>query len=418
MKIKTSFRLTFHNSVEYNLINIIFLFIMAFSMFNILFWQREKSEILKTACKLSLIMVFMCEIFYIMIHFFTHRRFTGISYVTFFYLLYEMIVTSMTNRFGIFGYIVDGMVWPLTFITFEFYAMYTDRKTIRKQLHNMMIVSMSLCTLLLINNIRIHLNSSNHGEFGGNVGPVYFCLSFMGLILLLGSKKEKIFFAVWFAVMILASTKRGGFVIMAVGLCGYYIVNETRKGNALAKIKKYIKILFVGALVAGIVYFVMVRLKLEILDRLLKIKDDEGSGRIDIWKQVIQHFSASSTEKKIFGHGFHSVPDEVQPVGHFIYAHDSYLETLYDFGIVGVTWLIGIVIWLCIQLVKMIRNKKADASTLTYFIVEILVLSAIGYFFDESRFILCVAVAWGISLGNGLNRREQLYQKIEGVITC
>ncbi|MDE5582504.1 MAG: O-antigen ligase family protein [Ruminococcus sp.] len=414
MRLKTSFKLPFNSRLGYNLITIIFLFIMNFTLFNILYWQNEKSAILQLIYRFSLIIVFSCEVFYIGIHWYTRKRFTGITNVAFLYLLYEIIVTVLTNHYGPIGYITDGVVWPLTFVTFELYAMYTDRKVIIKQLHGLIIPSVSVCTVFLINNIRIHLSSSNHGEFGGNVGPVYFCLSFMGLILLLGNKKEKKFFAVWFVIMILASTKRGGFIILMVGLCGYYLVNSFNKGNISAKIKKIFKFAIIGAIIALILYYIMVQLNLEILDRLLSMKDDEGSGRFDAWEKVIRYYNNSGLSEKIFGHGFHSVPSQVQPLGHYIYAHDSYLEALYDFSMVGMLWLIGIVIWLCVQAIKLIKQKDKDAPAIIYTLVEILVLSLIGYFFDESRFILCVAIVWGISLGNRKNPIEQMHNKWKG----
>ena len=235
MRLKTSITLSFNSRIDYFLITIIFLFIMNFTLFNILYWQNEKNEIIQLISKSSLIIVFLCEVFYIGIYLYIHKRITGIALVAFLYFLYEIIVNLMTDQYGMIGYITDGLVWPLTFITFELYAMYTDRKTIIKQLHSLIIFSVSVCTVFLINNIRMHLNSSNHGEFGGIVGPVYFCLSFMGLILLLGSEKEKKFFAVWFSAMIIASTKRAGFIILIVGLYGYYLVNSLSKKTFLKK---------------------------------------------------------------------------------------------------------------------------------------------------------------------------------------
>ena len=418
MKIKSTFHFRVNRGVGYYLISVIFLLILSFSMFNILLWSHDKSGILKLCSKFSLLGAFACELAYLLVHMYAKRRFTVISVVAFAFIIYEFVITMLTNRYGIVGFVIDGAVWPLTFVTFELYAMYTEREVIRKQLHPIMLAIIPLCTLLLITNIRIHLNSTNHGENGGNVGPVYFLLSFMGLILLLGSKKEKLIFAVWFSAMILASTKRGGFVILATGLCGYYIINQTRRGNFREKLKKYAKFIVLGVAVAIIVYYIMVQMQLEILDRLLNMQEDEGSGRFEAWAKVLLFYRRSGLFKKIFGHGFHAVPFEVKPLGHNIYAHDSYLETLYDFGLVGVTVLIIVVLWLCVQALKLIKSRNPDAAAITYTLVEILVLSLIGYFFDESRFILCVAIVWGIALGNNMNYREKILRKIKEVIPC
>ena len=196
MKIKSTFHFRVNRGVGYYLISVIFLLILSFSMFNILLWSHDKSGILKLCSKFSLLGAFACELAYLLVHMYAKRRFTVISVVAFAFIIYEFVITMLTNRYGIVGFVIDGAVWPLTFVTFELYAMYTEREVIRKQLHPIMLTIIPLCTLLLSTNIRIHLNSTNHGENGGNVGPVYFLLSFMGLILLLGSKKEKLIFAV------------------------------------------------------------------------------------------------------------------------------------------------------------------------------------------------------------------------------
>ena len=68
-----------------------------------------------------------------------------------------------------------------------------------------------------------------------------------------------------------------------------------------------------------------------------------GAGRTRIWNQVIDYYKASPTREKVLGHGFHSVFYQIRPLGIARYAHNSLLESLYDYGIVGLTLVLIVV---------------------------------------------------------------------------
>ena len=63
-----------------------------------------------------------------------------------------------------------------------------------------------------------------------------------------------------------------------------------------------------------------------------------GSGRSNFWLKVFEGWNDSTVFNKIFGLGFFSTVSTVQErSGPAIYAHNDYLETLHNFGILGLS---------------------------------------------------------------------------------
>lgn len=63
-----------------------------------------------------------------------------------------------------------------------------------------------------------------------------------------------------------------------------------------------------------------------------------GSGRSNFWLNVLEGWNDSTVFNKIFGLGFFSTVSTVQErSGPAIYAHNDYLETLHNFGILGLS---------------------------------------------------------------------------------
>lgn len=73
------------------------------------------------------------------------------------------------------------------------------------------------------------------------------------------------------------------------------------------------------------------------IERINSIEETGGSGRMDIYSDVIEHFSNSRPVEKIFGIGYNSVVKKswAYDNGITVSAHNDFLEIMVDFGIVG-----------------------------------------------------------------------------------
>ena len=66
----------------------------------------------------------------------------------------------------------------------------------------------------------------------------------------------------------------------------------------------------------------------------------DTNGRSAIWENVLEAFNASTLSEKLIGHGYHAF--RFYKYSGYMYilngnlAHNDYLNTLYDYGIIGV----------------------------------------------------------------------------------
>ena len=138
----------------------------------------------------------------------------------------------------------------------------------------------------------------------------------------------------------------------------------------------------------------------KILLRFENISTDQGSGRLRIWQMILSSYASSTPLHKVFGHGIHAVPNFIHPANKYIFAHNSYIEYLFDLGIVGVVLLSLIVLSMIVFLIRLIVEKNKFAPTAAFAVCIIVVFSATSYCFEESNYIMMIAVYWGFIRGS------------------
>ena len=375
------------------------------AVLNILYWQNDQQKVLSTAYNLVLAVMFIAELL-LFAFFIRKKRLNSVTIVSILWIAYEIVSSLLNGHPGVLSLIKDGLVWPLLFLTTY---LYVDKYGIERSWNSTTIFFTLVCILLLIRNIQIH--RQGEGVYGGVVGPIYYCVSFLGLILLFGRKKQKSAFGSIILILLLISTKRNGTIAVTLGLSLYYLI-EARMQNRLSKrVRKYFAYIL-GLFIVGIIVVFLIGINnIEIIRRLGNVFDDQGSGRVYIWSRVIRAFEHSTTKEKIFGNGFHAVSYKVHPAGinRNIYAHNSYLEALYDFGMIGLAALILLIISMILLYLSSYKTKRYYTPTLAYSIVCVILLSMFGYFFEESRLILAFSFQFGIILG--LDKRNKRIQE-------
>lgn len=172
------------------------------------------------------------------------------------------------------------------------------------------------------------------------------------------------------------------------------------------KWKKYMYLFIAICIGSGAVLYLENRAGLEIFDRFSKLSTDGGSGRDIIWAITLQAFKMSNIREKILGHGFQSVYYRLKPGGFSRFSHNSYIEYLYDYGIIGLSLLVLFVLSLIIIEIKFIREKNKYAPVMGMLLIITIFLSAFSYFFEESNIIQPTAVAYGIILGQAHKERK------------
>ena len=227
-----------------------------------------------------------------------------------------------------------------------------------------------------------------------HIGVSYFALVTFPLVLLHPSKTVRI--AAWIITLLIvtSSIKRGGLIAFSAGavvymVCKQYVSPKKWLWSFILLLLAFI--VFSASLIYAISYF-----ESEILDRIARSRDDQGSGRLEIWKMVIDDISRSDTFSLVCGHGYLSVCNLTNNEG--LPAHNDFLEVLYDFGLTGIV-LYGIA-WLSLvgKTLRMLREKSELAPVMALMVSVFFILSMISiviYYFQITYILLFIGTVIG-----------------------
>lgn len=309
-------------------------------------------------------------------------------------VLFELTTSYVNSLFVVPMIFVDVITWPLLLIVFYYYSL---RNEIPKYFKEITLIGITIICIFSIPNL---LSRGTIDNFGGAVFASYYCFAFLPMVYFTCTGKISAFYNIIVFFLMLFSLKRAALLIVFLGIGVYYIFLNYCQGKNLKNLRNYF-LMFLSFLIFSILaYFIIVRFNLSILSRLESMSEDGGSGRLVIWNSIIQNFIYSSQEEKWFGHGFHAVFYNLQPFGVRRFAHNSFIETLYDYGYVGVGFIILFVKRIVSETIRMIKLKYSRAPIMAFTIIPLFILSLVSYFFEQAIIILPFSVIWGICLGS------------------
>ena len=350
-----------------------------------------------TAVKVfALLIVFLCVIYLLMNNLKRlYSAFVGC------FVIYVFWISLINDLLIMPGIIIDAVLWPLVLIVFYEYH---SRNNVPDMIKYISVVGLVLVYLVSLPNLREHLLS--YGRYGAVIGPVYFTFAFLPMIYLTCSKKTSVIYSVITIVIMILSTKRVGIAVSVIGFIVYLFFDAYNHGN-VKKGKRIFLLTVAITLGAGILYLILRRYYSVIIDRFSQaIINSDTSGRTSIWKYVMEHFWNNSFIKRLFGNGFHAVSYRLNYNNRGLNAHNSWMEMLYDYGYVGVAFVIIIFKRLFSTFFQMIKDRDNNLPALSFTIPAFLLMSFFAYFFEQSLIILPLCAFWGICMekkntGNG-----------------
>lgn len=316
-------------------------------------------------------------------------------------IFFECLVAISTHSVYMPYAPVDILIWPISVIVYYNYSYYYDITKIAQNKASWFFFAMCAIAVPLI---KIHLSGA--GNIGQVIFPTYFCITTLPLVLILTNNRSYRNLSMVLAVLIsTASTKRAGTLALILGLFVMFVVEAHIQGTLNQRWKKYLKIMLLILIGTIMVFYLESTGRIQILDRFARLGDDGGSGRDVIWSIVLNAYHSSSLVQRLFGHGFQSVYYILRSGGFYRFAHNSYIEYLYDYGIVGLILLLVFVIALIVSTIDMVRRKARFAPVMCLLLIISVFLGMFSYFFEESNIIMPVAVAYGVILG--LDKKEK-----------
>lgn len=207
----------------------------------------------------------------------------------------------------------------------------------------------------------------------------------------------------WKMVLIVAqfsvtflSNKRAGFIALCIGFILYFLL-EVKNNDQSNFIKVVCRVPLLVAMVYGfyhVSYYIDSTMNFGIYDRLNRVSTDQGSGRSKMYSKVWQAICESDWIEVLFGHGMNTA-GKVAGAG---YAHNDYLEVLYDYGVFPFVCIVIFVLLIICQAIKMIKRRSPYAPAFTMSVVIGITLSMFSYFLVFYTFVTCIMAFWGYAI--------------------
>lgn len=204
--------------------------------------------------------------------------------------------------------------------------------------------------------------------------PNQFCGYFIpGIVyyfyLFLNNKNKKIkniLILLLFLYLVFLTGSRGGLLAILGGMFAVFILYlKQNKNNKFWN--KLIKVILIGILMYLIVMFILNKINPELAVRfsIENVISSGGTGRTEIWKYYINLYVQSNLWYKLFGYGLGSLS------GIYRVAHNTWIESLLESGIIGSILLISIML----RTLKIVSKNNNIQLMSAFFALIILTLS-------------------------------------------
>lgn len=326
----------------------------------------------------------------------------GPGLFAFFYVCIASVNILLITRTSINDF-TDAILWPLLFIVT--YQITKKGYVNQDKLFLIIDCAKIVCLIYSIALVMQHFTGAISGT--SEMFPTYVLLSLIPFSLyeidLNKHNKFNYLFLTCTSIVMLMTSKRSCVLVLGVGIVAYFALKAKIQGkNIKAVFERFIKYLIIIIVLFVISYLVTLYLNLDIVSRLVDMFNGDTNGRSVIWDNVISAFNNSSLEEKIMGHGYHSFRFYQYP-GYLSFlngnlAHNDYLNTLYDYGIVGMIIYIFFLLSIVKEFIKFIKQKNIIAPSFAFSIILMFFLTMVSYFGIESRIINYVVLYWGYTL--------------------
>jgi len=279
------------------------------------------------------------------------------------------------------------LLWPIVFLAFNI---------IRKsKLEEKFIARLFICLFIIASLIYSVVLQARNIDIEGrlaSVNHIYFIVLLLPGVLLIKSGLIRNGFLIGIVLLTVLSAKRGAmlaiFVSSAIYIYYTYVKNKGKGINGFG--------LFLGIiLIMGISYlFTIINDSYGgyLLSRFERLEEDKGSGRLDIYAEVLTNFNNSPWYEKLIGHGHNMVK---QSTSFFLSAHNDYLEVLYDYGIIGLIIVLLIVKELIKRSIQLYRCKSLNFANYFSAVIIFLFMTTVSHIILYPTYIVFLAIYFG-----------------------
>lgn len=257
---------------------------------------------------------------------------------------------------------------------------------------NKQIYWMAVCVqaILLLEYVSIYLSANLFDA--AHLITSYYPLFLLPLVLMHPSKIIRYLSIGVVIIAVFSSFKRGGFVALVLGLIVYVLCKRHVESKG---IKAVLYVIVALSILAGIFVYIAMSEYGGVIERLMSIGDDGGSGRTEVWEVTWGMIQDSDIIRYIIGHGFNAVLNN-SPLE--LSAHNDLLESWYDFGLIGVILYSISLISLLRYTRSLLRKKSPVTASMAMLVTMMSILTLISHVLIYYFMTLC-CLTFGLLIG-------------------
>jgi hypothetical protein len=264
--------------------------------------------------------------------------------------------------------LVEVLYCPLMFLFF-----FVSLKNNVSRFHKVHIFFVLLLVLIvplfiLVSNYQ---NTYTNDEYSA-LAEVYFILILLPWVLLYPDAKWKNAGILVIIIAVLWAMKRTAFIALVVALPTYYLLDKIRKSK-LIDWRQIAGICVLAIILIPTYSYIETKTNGKLMARISSSVDDEGSGRLDIYKEVIKLQSEGRIDSWILGRGQNAVS---KSTSNGVSAHSDWFEVMFDYGLVGLALYSSIHLLLLSKIILLIKQRSyygppMAASYALFFIISL-----------------------------------------------
>jgi O-antigen ligase len=268
------------------------------------------------------------------------------------------------------------------------------------------VISLSAVAFVFFKKAVIYNTYDNSQILGLN--DAYFLLLNLPLVLLLRQKMLRNAAILVIMAGLLLSFKRGGVIAFVVAMAAYSFayakIGQRRVGRALMILVAFSIIFFFAF------NFVSQRVGGYWTERFSTITEDQGSGRFEIWREVLDLQLTSDIPGWIFGHGYSAVS---RSTSNERSAHNDFQEVLFDYGIIGFTLYLMVIASLIKVGKTLCRARSRYFPPFAASFAIFLVLSVASHLVIYPSYFVYLSIFWGLTVAVA-DREALMVRKMTG----
>lgn len=220
----------------------------------------------------------------------------------------------------------------------------------------------------------------------------FFPLSLIPSLRLLLKRKIVYIYLLFFPLVIIAD-KASVFIVFVV-----YVASDLFHSTLFDRYRKQIETTLWCTAIAAILLLVFANFAPQQSHLYKKLSFNSvilSSGRLQNWANIIKDLKCFSLKNFIFGKG----ASATTLVNYGIAAHNDFLESFYDYGLLGLASMISFASYFLINAIK-VKNDSRHSLLLAFYVLFFMMISAI---FSNANLLLCFSFP-GVSMA-----RQRVY---------